>query len=78
MNVGDDPETTASDETNCTLVLATGGKGTGSSGNLCQIDCSNRGICDHTSGICKCFDGYYGENCNSESELATYTHNGGS
>lgn len=24
-------------------------------GNLCHIDCSNRGVCDHSTGICKWF-----------------------
>lgn len=35
----------------------------GATGNLCHVDCSNRGICDHASGTCACFDGFRGRNC---------------
>jgi hypothetical protein len=35
----------------------------GDKGNLCHVDCSNRGICNYHSGRCKCLSGYYGENC---------------
>jgi hypothetical protein len=35
----------------------------GASGNLCHVDCSNRGICDHSTGVCACFAGSYGEAC---------------
>ena len=34
-------------------------------GNLCRIDCSNQGVCDYSSGQCKCFKGFWGENCNT-------------
>lgn len=27
----------------------------------CHVDCSNRGICDHGTGVCRCFDGYHGQ-----------------
>lgn len=37
--------------------------GSGKNGNLCHIDCSGRGICDYTKGICKCFPGSHGDNC---------------
>merc|ERR1719217_331048 len=43
---GDDPYTTHVDETNCTGVTAAGGYGVGEKGNLCQVDCANRGKCD--------------------------------
>jgi hypothetical protein len=42
-------------------------------GNLCHVECSNRGKCDHKKGTCSCFDGYYGEACQSMSALATGT-----
>jgi len=32
--------------------------------------CSNRGICDTTSGICQCFNGYTGDNCGSIDALS--------
>lgn len=35
----------------------------GAVGNLCHVDCSNRGLCDHTTGTCSCFSGSYGEAC---------------
>jgi len=66
---GNDPNT-AADETDCTNSTATGGFGTGASGNLCHVDCSNRGLCDYKTGLCECFVGYYGENCGSISALA--------
>lgn len=39
--------------------------GYGRYGNLCRIDCSNQGICDYNTGTCTCFDGFWGENCNT-------------
>ena len=67
---GDDPSTTGFVETNCAgkrqrddgvHVLQSGL--VGAEGNLCHIDCSNRGLCDHTTGTCACFEGYTGANC---------------
>ena len=58
---GDDPRTVGVDETNCTGVIAEGGRGVGRPGNICHVDCSNRGTCK--DGLCKCFKGFYGVNC---------------
>jgi hypothetical protein len=66
---GDDPDT-LEDETDCEGVVAAGGRGTGLAGNLCHVDCSKRGICNHQSGVCSCFKGYYGEACSLRSALA--------
>jgi hypothetical protein len=59
---GNDPVTPA-DETDCGGVVAAGALGTGAVGNVCHVDCSNRGICDYMSGICTCFPGYTTSNC---------------
>lgn len=64
---GDDPFT-REEETNCRGKLQEGSlltSGSGLNGNLCHIDCSGRGICDYTTGQCKCFPGSHGDNCGS-------------
>ncbi|CAM9250601.1 unnamed protein product [Laminaria digitata] len=68
---GDDP-VTLDDETDCSNVTSTSVySGTaGLSGNLCQVDCSNRGTCDYETGLCDCYTGYYGHNCGLQSVLA--------
>lgn len=66
---GDDPRT-AVDETNCWNVTTPDGYGVGTEGNLCQVDCSNRGLCDYSSGSCSCFSGYYGQSCELYSVLS--------
>jgi hypothetical protein len=32
-------------------------------GNLCHIECSNRGLCNYETGRCRCFDGWKGAAC---------------
>lgn len=32
-------------------------------GNLCHVECANRGLCDSNTGVCECFDGWYGSAC---------------
>ncbi|CAN0435749.1 unnamed protein product [Ectocarpus fasciculatus] len=32
-------------------------------------DCSGRGICDYTDGVCQCFVGYYGTRCEFQTIL---------
>lgn len=31
-----------------------------------HAECSNRGVCDHASGVCTCFQGYTGESCHEQ------------
>ena len=65
---GDDPMTTA-DETNCTGVVAKGGKAKGRPGNKCHVECSNRGLCDLTVGECMCFEGFWGVACEKQKDF---------
>ena len=39
-------------------------------GNKEAVPCSNRGICDYTSGLCQCFAGQTGVDCSTQSALA--------
>uniref|UniRef100_A0A7S0SS37 EGF-like domain-containing protein n=1 Tax=Chromulina nebulosa TaxID=96789 RepID=A0A7S0SS37_9STRA len=41
----------------------------GGYGNETGRDCSGRGICDYSSGICGCFHGYYGHRCEYQTVL---------
>jgi len=53
-------------DTDCAHTLGYWAKGVGkpgNDGNLCQVDCSNRGKCDYMTGTCNCFKGFYGANC---------------
>jgi hypothetical protein len=38
-------------------------------GNEAGRDCSGRGLCDYSSGICSCFHGYYGTKCEFQTVL---------
>jgi EGF-like domain len=65
---GNDP-TTVKNETDCSnrrQITEDGvyNKRNGSAGNICHVDCSNRGICDYKTGTCTCFTGFSGLACN--------------
>ena len=39
-------------------------------GNLCHVECSNRGLCNYNTGLCSCFKGWHGEACGNQGELS--------
>jgi len=39
-------------------------------GSMSGQDCSGRGICDYSSGTCKCFSGYAGTACEKVEEMS--------
>jgi hypothetical protein len=69
---GNDPRTDI-DDTDCFNKTAPFSSARGEAGNLCHVDCSNRGQCDYGSGKCQCYNGYYGEACTHEDVLAKYS-----
>ena len=69
-----DPDTSVDDE-DCAGVApdpALAGQ-IGMVGNKCHVECANRGVCDHSTGDCKCFRGYYGLDCTLKSALSQGT-----
>eukprot|EP00286_Rhodomonas_abbreviata_P028096 CAMPEP_0181312504 /NCGR_PEP_ID=MMETSP1101-20121128/13735_1 /TAXON_ID=46948 /ORGANISM="Rhodomonas abbreviata, Strain Caron Lab Isolate" /LENGTH=147 /DNA_ID=CAMNT_0023419365 /DNA_START=346 /DNA_END=789 /DNA_ORIENTATION=+ len=67
----DNPRTMAV-ETDCANVTAAGSVYVGATGNLCQVDCANMGICDYNTGTCQCFDGMFGIDCSEIEPTAVY------
>ena len=41
----------------------------GGYGNEAGRDCSGRGICDYSNGLCTCFTGFYGTKCQLSTTL---------
>ena len=57
---------TTVDETDCQGKSQNGASAsgsTGAAGNKCHVDCSKRGLCDYSAGVCECFAGFGGPNC---------------
>eukprot|EP00948_MAST-09A_sp_MAST-9A-sp1_P003176 g3176.t1 len=72
---GDDPFTER-DETICGNAARNGATDFGSvgaRGNLCHVECSNRGIADPATGECTCFSGWEGTNCGVQNVMAGAT-----
>jgi hypothetical protein len=54
----------------CSLIeCPTGDDVMGGEGGAHGRDCSGRGICDYSSGVCECFSGFVGTRCESQTTL---------
>ena len=55
----------------CSLIECPGGADVLlGSGSTMGHDCSGRGVCDYTSGLCGCFTGFFGYRCEQQTVLA--------
>lgn len=46
-----------------------GGDPLNGDGGAQGMDCSGRGTCDYTTGICSCYKGFFGERCEEQTTL---------
>ena len=53
-------------------IIKHGGHFEGRQGNLCLLECSGRGVCNHLTGACKCFDGSWGDACDQLAGAGSY------
>jgi hypothetical protein len=53
-------------------IVKHGGRFEGRRGNLCLLECSGRGVCDHRTGACKCFQGSWGDACDQLAGAGNY------
>jgi len=67
---GEQDELANSDYNRQYVLDSNGRKVYGCYGAMSGQDCSGRGICDYSSGTCKCFSGYAGTACEKVEEMA--------
>mmetsp|Transcript_81432 Transcript_81432/g.143788 ORF Transcript_81432/g.143788 Transcript_81432/m.143788 type:complete len:455 (+) Transcript_81432:133-1497(+) len=53
----------------CTVVDDASGDSVAADANRENAECSNRGECDAETGLCACHEGYYGDNCATQTIL---------
>jgi hypothetical protein len=67
---GEQTDLSKSDYNRQYVLDSNGRKVYGCYGAMSGQDCSGRGICDYSSGTCKCFSGYAGTACEKVEEMA--------
>lgn len=68
--IGENQESKNTDFNRYYILNDNGRKIYGCYGAMSGQDCSGRGICDYTTGTCKCFSGYAGTACEGVEEMA--------
>ena len=53
-----------------TRLALTGSAADAKPGTTENVECSNRGLCDYSTGICKCFAGFTTEDCSVQNSLS--------
>lgn len=65
-NFGDLPRLQATIDGITTFLIEADGEGQSIQGTKEEAVCSNRGLCDHFTGICRCFTGFTSSNGNGQ------------